>query len=444
MKNKWKLAVVGLLGVSLLSACGGSDSAGSSSSTSATTEDGATVLEYWTFTELHQEFFETMEEKWNDENPDNLISINAQVLPYEDMHNKLQIALSDNQGTPDFVDIEVGKFSNFTRGDNVGLMDLTDVAAPYREDIVESRMQLYTKDDHLYGLPTHVGTTVAFYNTELLAAADIDYATIETWADYQAAGEAYYEATGNYLGTADTGALWQLNLLTVQNGGDYVDEAGDLTIDSAAVKAGLDTIVELRDANATATVPGGNPDTEEAFGAFNDGEYATAIMPLWQMSRYLEYMPDLAGKIAIAPVPQVAAGDQVTVGGGGTGTAVIADKANSELAAEFIAYAKLSVEGNIEIWNQLGFDPCNMSVWEDETVTHNPDNKFVEYFANNPFDILNEMKDGIKGLHAETTPYYPLINTEFSSITLNDVLESGTDVSEALATAQDSVANQAD
>ena len=108
---------------------------------------------------------------------------------------------------------------------------------------------------------------------------------------------------------------------------------------------------DLYDANAIGTVPGGNPDTEEAYGAFNNGDFACAIMPMWQMSRYLNYMPDLAGQIAIAPAPVVEeGGDVLSVGGGETGTAVVADKENSDLAAEFLAYAKLSDAGNGQIW----------------------------------------------------------------------------------------------
>lgn len=441
--KKWKLISIALLcSLGILTGCGGG--AEKKEKASEKTEDGVTSIEYWTFTEIHQTFFETMAEKWNDENPDQQIKIDAKVLPYEDMHNKLQIALSDGEGTPDFVDIEVGKFSNFTKGDKIGLKDLTSVTEPYKDDIVQSRLDLYSKDGKLYGLPTHVGTTVAFYNTELLEAAGIDYQTIKTWDDFEAAGKKYYKETGNHLGTADTGALWQLNLLVAQYGGDYVDDSGKLIVNSEGVEKGLTLIEKLQKSDATATVPGGNPDTEEAFGSFNDGEFAVAIMPMWQMSRYLEYMPDLEGKIAIAPVPQVNEDETITVGGGGTGTSVVAGKKNEDIAAEFIAFAKLSVEGNVEIWNQLGFDPCNMSVWEDEAVTHNEENKFVKYFKNNPFDVLNEIKDGISGLKAQSSEYYPLINTEFSSVTLNDVLESGTSVKDGLKTAQENISNQAE
>ena len=98
----------------------------------------ATELEHWTFTELFTAFYADMVEQWNAENPDKPIRINVHVLPYDDMHNKLQIALNSGTGAPDTVDIEVSRFSGFTEGD-VQLMDMTEYAQPYKEYVVEPR-----------------------------------------------------------------------------------------------------------------------------------------------------------------------------------------------------------------------------------------------------------------------------------------------------------------
>ena len=405
-------------------------------------DSSATKLEFWTFTEIHGQFYENMAEKWNEANPDKQVEVDVNVMPYDDMHNKLQIALTSGEGAPDFVDIEQGKFANFTQG-TPALMDLTEAAEPYTStgNIVQSRLDLYSKDGKLYGLPTHVGATVAFYNTELLEDAGIDYTTIKTWDDFKEAGSKYYEATGKYLGTADTTALWTENLILAELGGEYTD--GDtVTVNSDEMVQTMDLLKDLYDANAIGTVPGGNPDKEEAYGAFNSGDFACAIMPMWQMSRYTSYMPELSGKIAIAPAPVVEDTKAKSVGGGGTGTAVVADGENADLAAEFLACAKLSEDGAAEIWNLLGFDPCNKAVWSDESVTNNPDNQYVQYFVNNPFDVLKEIEDGIVGLESHASSSYPSINTEFTTVTLNDIFENGVDVSEALDQAQSDLQNE--
>ena len=187
--------------------------------------DDVTTLNVWTFIENHQDFYTDMAEKWNEENPDRKVKLVLSNMAYDDMHNKLSLALESGEGAPDVVDIELGKFPAFMTG-NIGLKDLTDAIAPYKDNVVESRLDLYSKDGKYYGLPTHVGTTVAFYNTEELEAAGIDYTTIKTWDDFKEAGIKYHEATGKTFAAAETTAQWTLNLMLAQKGGSYLKQDG--------------------------------------------------------------------------------------------------------------------------------------------------------------------------------------------------------------------------
>jgi len=403
--------------------------------------EGATELNLWTFVELHGKFYTTMAEQWNELHPDKKVQIKVNALPYDDMHNKLQIALTSGTGAPDIADIEAGKFPQFVIG-TPALMDLTEAAAPYKDDIVQARLDLFSANGGLYGLDFHVGATVAFYNTELLEAAGIDYTTIKTWDDYRDAGAKYHEATGKYLGTVDTSAAWATGLLLAQLGGEYFDAEGKINLTSPEMTQAMEIFKGLQDAGAAAVPPGGQPDTGEAFGAYNNGDFAAAVMPFWFTSRYLAYMPDFAGKIAIAPPPTVPNPKSISVGGGGTGTAVVKDGPHADLAAEFVAWAKLSKEGNIETWNMLGFDPLNTDVWSDEAVTHNPDNEFVKYFKNNPFEPLLEIKDSIGHLQSFTNPGMPAVNNMLNTQTFNDMFENNVPIADALAQAQADLENE--
>lgn len=437
----------------LMVGCGSNESAGDSSdeNTEASSEvaeeeptvvsagdENGTEFEMWTFVDLHAQFYEEMVELWNTENPDKTINLKMTVLPYGDMHTKLQSSLLAGKGAPDLCDIEVGQFPNFLKG-VPQLEVLNDVVEPYQDSIVESRLNLYSKDGNMYGLPTHVGATVAFYNVELLEAAGIDYTTIKTWDDFKEAGSKYYEATGKYLGTADTGSIWTESLMLSELGSDYTDAEGNPQIDTPEMEKVLTTLKELQDSNAIATIAGGQPDNEEAFGEYNNGNYACAIMPMWYMSRFINYMPELAGKIAIAPAPVFEEGQNRSVGGGGTGTVVTNQCSDVELAKEFLAFAKLSEEGNIKIWEVLGFDPVNTNVWDMEEVTNNPENQYVKYFKNNPFDVLKEIRDEI-GL-CKVVENSPSINEVLCTTTLNSIFEDGEDVKEALDYAKDEIDN---
>jgi len=319
-------------------------------------------------------------------------------------------------------------------GDNVPLESLNDVFAPYKDSIVPSRVEIYSKADQIYGFDYHVGATLAFYNTEILEEAGVDYKTIVTWEDYKNAGIKVYEKTGKYLGTADTSATWQASLLLAQQNVDFTDENGNPKVNSPEMVKALEMLVDLQKNNVIATIPGGQPDTEEAKGEYNLGNYTSALMPEWYMSRFVNEMKDLEGKYAIAPLPVFNEGDPRSVGLGGTGTVVTSTGKDVQLAKEFVAFAKLSKEATTEIWNTLGFDPVNMDVWQDKAVTHNPENEYVKYFKTNAFDTLNEIKDEIKAI--KSVKASPTINNILCTITLNAIFEDGQDVQEALDEAQ--------
>ncbi|GIO90668.1 ABC transporter substrate-binding protein [Paenibacillus lactis] len=434
MTKKWAIVSLVISMALFLWGCGKSDGTGGETSVlDGGAGENATELSYWTFVELHGQHFEKMLGKWNAENPDRQIKLNVTVMPYDDMHNKLSIAVQSGTGAPDIADIELGKFPDFLAG-KPQLEPLNDVIDPYRDTLVQSRIDLYSKDGVNYGAPTHVGASVAFYNTEILKEAGVNYEDIVTWEDFKQAGIQVYEKTGKYMGTADTSAAWQASMLLAQQGADLTDESGNPIVNSEEMVKAMTLLKDLQDNNVIATIAGGQPDTEEAYGEFNAGNYATAFMPLWQMSRYTNYMPDLSGKIAIAPIPVMEEGMPRSVGGGGTGTVVTKTAKDVKLAKDFLAFAKLSLDANKEIWNTLGFDPVNMDVWEMKDVTHNPENQFVKYFVNNPFDVLNELKDEIRLI--KSTSASPTINNVLCTTTFNEIFEDGKDIAEALNDAQ--------
>ena len=442
MKRRWALLLVGaMLSTAMIPGYGMTALAAEDESVIGSEDPNATVLEHWTFTELFTAFYKDMVEQWNEENPDEQIRINVHVLPYDDMHNKLQIALNSGTGAPDTVDIEVSKFANFTEGD-VQLMDMTEYAEPYREYVVESRLGLFSREGKLYGCPTHVGATVAFYNTELLDGVGIDYTTIKTWDDFKEAGSKYHEETGKSFGNLDTSTNMFFNLLVAELGSDYVDSDGNLSVNNQGIVDAMQLMKDLQDANAVSLMPGGNTDADEGFAAYANGDFAAMIMPLWMSNRFINYMSDLSGKIAVAPAPVTENTKALSVGGGGTGTAVIKTSENADIAAKFIAYAKLSSYASIIQWNTLGNDPCNMQVWTDESVTKNPDNAFLQYYANNPFDTLNAIKDGIVLLDSQATKYYPSISNTFNTVVFNAVFENGDDIQETLDLAQEDLENE--
>ena len=158
----------------------------------ALAEEEPIHLTLWTFQELHTQLYKEMLEKWN-ANPDNpKLDIDMQVYPYEDMHNKLTIALQSGEGAPDIVDIEINMFANYLKGD-IQLAELNDIVEPIEDHLVMSRFNNYAKDGKFYGIDHHIGACIVWYNTEILEEAGIDYHDIKTWDDYHEAGKIVLE-----------------------------------------------------------------------------------------------------------------------------------------------------------------------------------------------------------------------------------------------------------
>lgn len=302
----------------------GGDEAGSETEVVTTTGDAnGTHFDMWTFVEMHSQFYSNMVQKWNEENPDKTIEVTFTTYPYADMHNKLTLALQSGEGAPDLCDVEVGQFPNFLQGE-VQFKELNGFMEPYAKDIVQSRIDLYSKDGKNYGVPTHVGATVMFYNTKILEQYGIDYTGIKTWDDYTEAGKQLADASeGKVMMTSvDTAGTDWLSLSMAEWGEDWTDAEGiaDVTIDSVnkmlTMQQGW-----LEDGIAMVS-PGGHVDMEEGYANVADGNIASFPKAMWFMSRFLNYMPEMTDTWAIAPCPVYEEGQNRSVGIGGTGTVV--------------------------------------------------------------------------------------------------------------------------
>ncbi|MBO2531954.1 arabinosaccharide transport system substrate-binding protein [Planifilum fulgidum] len=388
------LSIIALLWTALFAGC---------SSAAETSSDGKTTLTLWTFASQHVEFYEEMAKEWNRRHPDKPIDLQIEMYPYNEMHNKLLLSLYSKVGAPDIADIEIGKFANYLKGEPQ-LVPLNDIVDPVKDRIVQSRIDIYSKDGTVYGIGFHVGATVIFYNKEILDQAGVDPDQIKTWNDFVAAGKKVKSKTGKPMITIDVTEFFAFWPLIIQQGSDYLDENGEVILDN---KINVETLTFLHDLiykhQIAIPTPGGGHHAEEYYGFMNRGGAASVIMPMWYMGRFTDFMPDLKGKMIIRPLPAWEEGGLRSAGMGGTGTVVTNQSKHPELAKEFLSFAKLSKEGNIKIWEILGFDPIRWDVWDEPEMK--ADNKYTEYFGKGIFDTLLEVKDEINSPNlGEKTP----------------------------------------
>jgi len=112
----------------------------------------------------------------------------------------------------------------------------------------------------------------------------------------------------------------------------------------------------------------------------DQGGMASLIMPSWYMSRFLNYMPDLKGKIYVRPMPVYKDGGPATVGMGGTATSITVQCKNVDIAKKLITEAKLTPEAGINIWQKLMFDPVRTDIWDKPELLAPS-----EYFGNESY-----------------------------------------------------------
>jgi arabinosaccharide transport system substrate-binding protein len=381
----------------ILAGCSSGNSAGVSQDTAKKSPEAApaaeTTLTFWTFQAIHQKFYEDAAKRWNDANPNKKVILKATTYPFDDHHNKLLLALQSGVGAPDIADIEIGKFSNFLKGDKPPLVELNDIVDPVKAKMVQSRLDIYSKNNKVYGLPTHVGAAVMYYNKEILDKAGVNPDDIKTWDDYFQAGKKVVASTGKPMTTVESRDVFTLAPFILQQGSDYFDKDGKVILDNEANIKALSFFRKMIDEKVAVVAPGGRHHAEEYYGFMNKGGAASVSMPIWYMGRFISYMPDLKGKIVIRPLPAVTAGGKRSAGIGGTGTVITNQSKNVGLAKEFLAYVKLSEEGNKKIWTELGFDPPRWDVWSSPEMKS--DNKFSDYFGKGIFDMLLQIKDEI-------------------------------------------------
>ncbi len=391
-----------------------------------------TTFTFWTFQESHGEFFKDAVDTWNAANPDRPIELETTVYPYEDMHNNLLIALQTGTGAPDFADIEISQYANYLKGEPVSLVPLNDIIEPIEDKLIMGRFESYAKDGNYYGVDYHVGATVMYYNTDILDQAGVSVDDIKTIADYVEAGKKVVAETGIPFTTVEVTEHWTFYQEMIKAGGDIFDKNGDVILDS---QTNIDVLQALSDwvnkDKIAIACPGGFTHSEEYWAFMNDGGAASLEMPFWYLNRFTDYMPDLKGKITVAPAPSWTVGGARSAGMGGTGTSITNQCQNQELAKEFLAAAKLSREGSIKTYTILGFDPLRWDVWDAPEIT--APNEFTEYFENGTglFNVLLEVKDEI--LPTVITDKYPAaINLLKANATFKAVQEQSATPKEVL------------
>lgn len=386
-------------------------------------------LELWTFVALHQDFYEMMAESFSEENPDVTLTLAPSTIPMNQMHDQLLLSLAAETGAPDIVDVMIKWAGLFFKSNPEYFVNLNDIVEPHADVLHPGILQQFSDPDlNVLGIPFHLGAGVMFYNKPAFDAAGIDIDEIETWQDWVEVGQQMHDPDNGVWFTAMQYAFAREYLLfTMQKGGYMIDPEGNITVDEEPSIEALQAMYDLLETyNVAEIAPNGSVYDQAFFEKMNKGEILCLPHAYWYTSRFRAFMPDLAGDIAVRPLPMWPDSDIQTASMGGTGTAITSQSEHVDVAKRFLEYAKLSYEGNVQIATFLGFDPLRSDVYDDPRVAV-PDPFF------NDEVILSVVADAFD--HFVAKPVWPLstdIQTELSNTVIPDVLNGRADAADAL------------
>ena len=405
---------------------------------SAFAAPAAEPITFWTFQAAHQTFMESAAARWNETYPDRPIELQAETLGYDDLHNNLMISLQTGTGAPDLVDIEIAMYANFITGDEeyIPLVPLNDIVEPEKDVLIMGRFDNYANHGNYYGVDYHVGAAAMMYNKEIFEEAGVDINAIKTWDEFKEAGKVIREKTGKYIMAVETTEHWTYYPLITQQGSDFFDPAtGEVILDNEINIATLEWLLDGVQQDIFVPMPGGFCHSEEWYAYMNEGNVAAIAVPLWYLNRFTDYMPDLDGKMAVRAMPVWVEGGGNSAGLGGTGTSVTNQAKNIDLCKEFLYFAKMSKEGAIATWTELGFDPLRTDIYEDPTMT--APNVFTDYFGDDVYAVMDETAPSIAGL-STSNPLYPTALTLVQKTVMFEVLsEQSKTPAESLKAAAD-------
>lgn len=299
-------------------------------------------------------------------------------------------------------------------------------------DYTENTWNLgHTPDDKLVGLGTDIGGMAMCYRADLFEAAGLPAdrdSVAAAWADWDG-----FKALAQQYVDADTGTAFLDNGTQLQNvllsqfagtgdGEMYVDNDGNLTLDSAAATASLDLVLELTEMGAIGNFPTWG---EEWFAAMAEGGYAVTPCPGWMATAVIEPNSgeDNAGKWDMAAAPGVAGN------WGGSFLAVPAAGKHTEEAAALASWLT-EPEQQIRVFEAVGNFPSSPAAQADPRVADSSS----EYFSGAPTgQILSASIQSFQAL--EYSYFHPPVKGAVET-TINGIVDGSVPLDDARSAIQ--------
>ncbi len=300
-------------------------------------------LQLWTFASNHHKSYKAALPAFVARSG---ITVDLQHVNPNAVTRKLRAAFRAGLKVPDLVEVENTRAGTFFRGpvDEIPFIDLKPYLLQTKnaqgeslyDRMVNNRFALYSHKGRIYGLPHDVHPVMIAYRRDIIAAhrdrilaeTGLDVgdasnlgAVLQTWEDFVNVGRVLTIPGQRYMFQLDDSVSSSFELLLYQRGGDFFDAAGRVTLNSEIALKTLLWLTPLTSgtpAERIADRAGGS--RTSLYQHVAKGFILAYLCPDWLAGLTELYLQDVAGKMALMPLPYFPddARRQRTTTGGGT------------------------------------------------------------------------------------------------------------------------------
>src|SRR5919197_3716005 len=256
-------------------------------------------LVFWIFAKSHQRMYDPMTAAWNAAQP-SPARVHIVLLSGNALQRRLLSGFLSGTPVPDLVEAYAQIVAQAFKGplEDVGFVDLTDLvhAEGIEAQINAPSFAPWTSRGRIFGLPHDVHPVLLAYRADLVEAAGIDVAAIETWDDFvrllrplvrDVDGDGYPD---HYLLN-----IWEtkpelIETLMLQAGGALFDAQERLGVHSEINARGLAPVVSWTTGPDRIAVNA--PEFDAAGNKMRlDGTVLGSLMPDWFTSALRQELP---------------------------------------------------------------------------------------------------------------------------------------------------------
>jgi arabinosaccharide transport system substrate-binding protein len=309
-------------------------------------------MELWVFDRNHAQIARHLSEGWNRDHPASPVQVN--LLTGAAITTRMLSGFYSDTPVADLIEVERSMIGQVFAGPlaDVGFVDLTGrlERENLRTGINEPSFSPWTTRGHIFGLPHDVHPVMLLYRADLVEAAGIDMAKVETWDDYfRLLRPLMVDLDGDgridrFLLNASPTSLYNHEVMLLQAGGRMFDPMNQPTLNepiNARIISQLATWYTGPHRVASEVAIGG----ASAIRLVRDGYVVGMLAPDWFAGSIRTSLPDMAGKFKLMPLPAWEKGGRRTSVLGGTMLGLTKAGRTPDAAWEFAKRLYLSPAG---------------------------------------------------------------------------------------------------